>query len=245
MVSYLVSSIYFIWVGIICIVLYPISLLICIITKPFDSRLVALNYFSHFWGSLFLWSNPYWSMQIHGRDKIDKTRAYVIVSNHLSTVDVIAISGLFVHLKWVSKIENFRIPFLGWSMTLNKYVAIKRGGISSIKSMIKHSKGHLDNGSSVFIFPEGSRSNDGKIQSFKTGAFKIAKEMNVAIVPIALTGTGKAIPKNSIIFKGHQNISMTVLDIIEPQEYQDLSLKQLTLLTQQRITDSLEANKEY
>lgn len=111
--------------------------------------------------------------------------------------------------------------------------------------MIKHCKGHLDNGSSVFIFPEGSRSDDGKIQSFKTGAFKIAKEMNVAIVPIALMGTDEALQKNSLMFKGHQNITMSVLDIIEPSEYQELSLKQLTKLTQQRITDSLESNKEY
>ncbi|NRA62397.1 MAG: 1-acyl-sn-glycerol-3-phosphate acyltransferase [Psychrobium sp.] len=243
--SYLVSSIYFIWVTIVCIIFFPISLVICIITKPFDRRLVALNYFSHFWGSLFLWSNPYWSMQVSGREKIDKSRPYVIVSNHLSTVDVVVISGLFVHFKWVSKIENFKIPFLGWSMHLNNYVAIRRGGISSIKSMIKHSKRHLDNGSSIFIFPEGSRSDDGKIQSFKTGAFKIAKEMNVAIVPIALTGTEKALQKNSLMFKGHQNITMSVLDIIEPSEYQELSLKQLTKLAQQRITDSLESNKEY
>ncbi len=243
--SYLVSSLYFIWVTIVCIIFFPISLVICIITKPFDRRLVALNYFCHFWGSLFLWSNPYWSMQVSGREKIDKSRPYVIVSNHLSTVDVVVISGLFVHFKWVSKIENFKIPFLGWSMRLNNYVAIRRGGISSIKSMIKHCKGHLDNGSSVFIFPEGSRSDDGKIQSFKTGAFKIAKEMNVAIVPIALMGTDEALQKNSLMFKGHQNITMSVLDIIEPSEYQELSLKQLTKLTQQRITDSLESNKEY
>ncbi|MDP2562060.1 1-acyl-sn-glycerol-3-phosphate acyltransferase [Psychrobium sp. 1_MG-2023] len=238
--SYLLSALYLLWVVIISVILFPIALIIRIVTTPFDRRLIVLNYFSHFWGSLYFWTNPFWSIKISGRDKFKQDQPYVVISNHLSTIDVLAASRLFVHFKWVSKVENFKIPFIGWTMYLNRYVAIKRGGISSIKSMMKQSKAHLDNGSSIFIFPEGSRSSDGHLKPFKTGAFKIAKEMNVPIMPVVLTGTDKAVPKNSLHFKGHQKITVEVLEPITPEEYQELSLKELTDLAQQRITKAIQ-----
>jgi len=219
--------------------LFPIAVLIRIITTPFDKRLVVLNYFSHLWGALYFWTNPFWSISITGREKFAKNQPYVIVSNHLSAIDVLAVSLLFTHFKWVSKIENFKIPFIGWTMYLNRYVAIKRGGLSSIKNMMRESKAHLKNGSSIFIFPEGSRSSDGQLKSFKTGAFKIAQEMQVPIMPVVLSDTDKAVPKHSLHFKGHHKISIEVLEPILPQQYQELSLKELTNLTQARIGDHI------
>ena len=219
-------------------ILFPIALVIRIITTPFDRRLIVLNFFSHFWGSLYFWTNPFWSLDISGRENLPKNRSVVFISNHLSTIDVLVASRLFVHYKWVSKIENFKIPFIGWTMYLNKYVAIKRGGLSSIKSMMRQSKAHLNNGSSIFIFPEGSRAQDGVLKPFKTGAFKIAQEANVDIVPIVLTGTDKAVPKSTLIFKGHQHIGVQVLAPISVKEHQQLSLKELTLLAQQRIENA-------
>jgi len=205
---------------------------------------VILNYFSHLWGALYFWTNPFWSISINGREKFATDQPYVIVSNHLSAIDVLAVSLLFRHFKWVSKIENFKIPFIGWTMYLNRYVAIKRGGISSIKNMMTQSKEHLDNGSSIFIFPEGSRSSDGQIKSFKTGAFKIAQEMQVPIMPVVLSNTDKAVPKRSLHFKGHHKINVEVLDPIMPQQYQQLSLRELTTLAQSRISNHIEFNKE-
>lgn len=236
--SYLLSCLYLVWVVLISAILFPIALIIRIITTPFDRKLIVLNFFSHFWGSLYFWTNPFWSLEISGREHLPKNRSVVFVSNHLSTIDVLVASRLFVHFKWVSKVENFKIPFIGWTMYLNRYVAIKRGGLSSIKSMMKQSKFHLDNGSSIFIFPEGSRAQDGVLKSFKTGAFKIAQESNVDIVPIVLTGTDKAVPKNTLMFKGHQHIGVKVLAPICAEEHQKLSLKALTLLAQQRISDA-------
>lgn len=178
---------------------------------------------------------PFWSITVTGREKFQSNRPYVIVSNHLSTIDVLAASMLFVPFKWVSKIENFKIPFIGWTMYLNNYVAIKRGGISSIKAMMKQSKVHLTNGSSIFIFPEGSRSANGQLTSFKTGAFKLAKEMDVAIMPVVLRGTDKAVPKHSLHFKGRHKIAIEVLDPIEPAEHQKLTLNEVTALVHDRI----------
>ncbi len=233
--SYLLSIVYICWVAIISIVLFPIAIIIRIVSTPFDKRLVALNFFSHFWGGCYLWSMPFWSMRVSGRNKFVTNKPYVIVSNHLSMIDVLAVSMLFVHFKWVSKIENFKIPFVGWAMYLNKYVAIERGGMKSIKMMMSQSRAHLGNGSSIFIFPEGSRSADGQLKPFKTGAFKLAKEMNVAIMPVVLAGTDQAAPKHSLHFKGRHKLTIDVLDPIEPEEYQDLTIKEISVLVHDRI----------
>lgn len=238
--SYVLSALYLVWVVVLSAILFPIALIIRIVTTPFDRRLIVLNYFSHLWGALYFWTNPFWSIEINGRDKFVSNQPYVVISNHLSTIDVLAASLLFTHFKWVSKIENFKIPFIGWTMYLNRYVAIKRGGMSSIKNMITHSKQHIANGSSIFIFPEGSRSNDGQLKDFKTGAFKIASEMNVPIMPVVLNGTDKAVPKSSLHFKGHQKISVTVLEPITPEQYQSLSLKELATLAQTKIDQHIQ-----
>lgn len=234
--SYLLSCLYLIWVVLISIILFPIAVIIRLITTPFDHRLIVLNFFSHFWGSLYFWTNPFWSLEITGKQHLPKDKPVVFISNHLSTIDVLVASRLFTHFKWVSKIENFKIPFIGWTMYLNKYVAIKRGGLSSIKAMMKQSLKHLENGSPVFIFPEGSRAQDGHLKPFKTGAFKIAQDANVDIVPIVLTGTDKAVPKNSLHFKGHQHLKVEVLPPITAEQHQNLSLKELTALAQTQIS---------
>ncbi|NRA83314.1 MAG: 1-acyl-sn-glycerol-3-phosphate acyltransferase [Gammaproteobacteria bacterium] len=233
--SYLLSFLFLFWAAIISVVFFPIAVVIRIISAPFDRRLVLLNFFSHFWGACYFWSMPFWSIKVTGRENFKPNTTYVIVSNHLSTMDVLAVSMLFVPFKWVSKVENFKIPFVGWTMYLNKYVAIKRGGLSSIKLMMRQSKAHLANGSSIFIFPEGSRSADGQLKPFKTGAFKLAKEMNVAVMPVVLRGTAQAMPKHSLHFKGRHKIEIEVLAPIESELLQQLSLQQAASLAHEKI----------
>src|SRR5690606_21744438 len=86
---------------------------------------------------------------------------------------------------------------IGWNMTLNRYVALRRGDAASTAAMLQTCRGHLEAGSSVFMFPEGTRSPDGRLRGFKRGAFSLAAEAGVAIVPIVLDGTAAALPKAS------------------------------------------------
>lgn len=238
--SYLFSLGYLLLVLLIAILFFPIALIIRVLTSPFDQRLRLLNYFSHFWGAVYFWSMPYWRVNITGRHHFKKDQTYVIVSNHASALDVLVPCLLFVPFKWVSKIENFRIPFIGWTMSLNRYIPIRRGGLSSIKAMMHQAKHHLAQGSSIFIFPEGARSADGQLTKFKTGAFKLAKEMDVAVMPVVLHGTSKALPKSSLHFTGRHRITVEVLPAIEPSQHQELSLDELTQLAQRKIASALE-----
>ncbi|MGH7337589.1 MAG: lysophospholipid acyltransferase family protein, partial [Myxococcota bacterium] len=137
---------------------------------------------------------------------------YVMVANHLSLLDILVLFRLFTHYKWVSKVENFHVPCIGWNMRLNEYIELRRGDRSSVVQMMKHCLAALAQGNSIMMFPEGTRSPDGRMRSFKTGAFEIALAAQRPILPIALEGTARALPKRGFVLQGRHPIRVTVLD---------------------------------
>ncbi len=203
------------------------ALLLWLVTAPFDKRLRLLHRFTCLWASLYIWIFPPWSVTIHGREKIDPEKTYVIVSNHQSLVDILVAFTLFTHFKWVSKAELFRIPFIGWNMFLNRYVRLERGRKSSIKEMYRACETHLRQGSSVFLFPEGTRSETGQLRPFREGAFVLAKRQQVPILPMVIQGSRDALPKNSLNFHGKTRIHLTVLDEIPPDTFVDTPPEEL------------------
>ena len=116
---------------------FPVAVAIWALTAPLDRRKVVLHRFTCFWAALYTWLNPAWRVTIHGREKIDPDRAVVFVANHLSLVDIFVMFRLFTHFKWVSKVENFRVPFIGWNMSLNGYIRLVRGQKQSVVRMMQ------------------------------------------------------------------------------------------------------------
>ena len=197
---------------------FPLAVLVWLFTYPFDRRLKALHLFTCCWASLYIWAVPPWRVTISGREFINKDQVYIIVSNHQSLVDILIAFKLFVHFKWVSKAELFNIPLIGWNMRLNRYIQLRRGERSSIKYMYRACERHLKQGSSVYLFPEGTRSTTGKLRKFKEGAFVLAKRLNLPILPIVINGSMNAMPKNSLNFHGDSDVSIKVLPPTFPDE---------------------------
>src|SRR5262245_51243574 len=110
-------------------------------------------------------------------------------------VDILAVFATRLPFKWVSKVENFYAPFLGWNMAMNRYVALKRGHLPSILRMVRTCNRLIREGESLFVFPEGTRSPDGELRPFYRGAFRIAARNKVAVVPIVVEGTATILPK--------------------------------------------------
>jgi 1-acyl-sn-glycerol-3-phosphate acyltransferase len=135
---------------------------------------------------------------------------------------------LFAHFKWVSKIENFRVPFIGWNMSLNRYVKLRRGDRASVVQMMKACRETLASGSSIMMFPEGTRSPDGRMRSFKTGAFELALECKRPILPIAIRGTSDALPKRGFVLQGRHPITISVLEEIPYESFAGESAEALT-----------------
>lgn len=194
------------------ILLFPVACLLWALTVPFDARLRALHQFTSFWASLYSWTNPLWRVRVDGRARCRPGTTYVMISNHQSFLDILVLFRLFLHFKWVSKAEMFRIPCIGWNMALNRYVKLVRGDAASVASMMDACARHLAAGSSVMLFPEGTRSLDGRLKAFKHGAFTLAQRTGVGILPIVVEGTGDALPKHGFVLRGRHRIRIRVLD---------------------------------
>ncbi len=207
---------------------FPVAVLIWAVTAPFDRRLKLLHLFTCFWASLYTWFNPAWPVRIQGREKIRPEATYVMVANHQSLLDILVLFRIFAHFKWVSKIENFRLPLVGWNMALNRYIKLTRGDRVSVIEMLAASRRALRNGNSIMMFPEGTRSPDGRMRAFKVGAFDLAKDTGVPILPIVLDGTANALPKRGFVLQGRHDIRITILDEIPPETFEGESAENLS-----------------
>jgi 1-acyl-sn-glycerol-3-phosphate acyltransferase len=235
------SSLFWLFMVVSSLLLFPVALAIWLVTVLFDKRLVLLHRFTCFWASLYSWLNPVWRVRIEGREKIRPGIAYVMVANHQSLLDILVLFRLFRHFKWVSKIENFRVPCIGWNMSLNRYIKLRRGDRESVEQMMNACEQTLAEGSSVMIFPEGTRSEDGRLRPFKHGAFTLAQRCRVPLLPIVVRGTSQALPKRGFILQGRHNIHVRVLDEVSPAVFANVSVEDLIARVRGRIADALDS----
>lgn len=235
MINRIVSVLYILFIALSSVLLFGCALIIWCLTKPFDKRLVVLHRFTSFWATLYLWTMPAWSVEASGRHKIRKDATYMVVSNHQSQLDILIAFSLFFHFKWVSKAEVFKLPLIGWNMVLNEYIEIKRGDRHSVENMMQKCAASIARGNSVYFFPEGTRSRDGRLKPFKTGAFILAQEMKIPILPIVINGSKNALPKHSINFHGRHRMRIKVLDEIHNDRFADLSVEEAAELVRKCI----------
>lgn len=211
------------------VLMFAVAFLLWLTTRWFDHRLVALHLFSSFWGSLYIWFNPLWRVRIKGRRNIPWRRPCVIVSNHQSMLDILVLYHLFAPYKWVSKKENFSIPIIGWLMRLNDYLEIRRGEPNSYGRLMEKARSFLRMGVSILIFPEGTRYPGGHLGPFKEGAFRMAIENRVDIVPVVLDGTARALPKKGAVLTGFTRIDVRVLEPIRFHTFADMDPRELQI----------------
>jgi 1-acyl-sn-glycerol-3-phosphate acyltransferase len=157
-------------------------------------------------------------VRVEGREAALRVGPCVYVSNHQSMVDILAAFAVHLPYLWVSKVENFYTPFLGWTMVLNGYVPLKRGHLPSIRKMLRRCESRLAQGHSLFVFPEGTRSPDGTIQRFFRGAFWIAARNDVPVVPVLIEGTGGILPKGSFHI-APEPVVARILPPVHPRDF--------------------------
>jgi 1-acyl-sn-glycerol-3-phosphate acyltransferase len=157
---------------------------------------------------------PLWKFGIEGERPADIDHsAYVVVANHESQADPFLLSFLPFDMRWVAKEELFWQPVVGWAMRFGGDIPIRRGEGESVRMMMAECKRALAGGISVMMFPEGTRSKDGNLLPFRDGAFRLAIEAGVPILPVALTGTRAMRPKHSKWF-GRAHACARILDPI-------------------------------
>ncbi len=235
----LIGILFLIFISITSIVLFLGACLTWACTVVFDRKLKILHQYTCFWASIYTWVMPAWPIRIEGRNKIRRNATYIYISNHQSQLDILVLFRLFVHFKWVSKSEIFKVPLIGWNMRFNRYIQLRRGEKESVIQMMADCERTLAEGSSIFIFPEGTRSNDGNLKPFKSGAFILAKKMKVPILPIVVNGTKDALPKHSVNYHGKHPIKVRVLDEISYSDFESLTEEELSKKTWDLVNSTL------
>jgi 1-acyl-sn-glycerol-3-phosphate acyltransferase len=220
------SALYWPYLLATCAVLFWPALALFVGTFWWDRSLRILHRYTTWWGGHYLSWAPLVQTLVRGKEKLGRG-PYVFVSNHQSMVDVLAVFATGLDFKWVSKVENFYAPFIGWSMVLNRYVPLKRGRLPSIVRMVRRSLAWVRKGESLWIFPEGTRSPDGALQAFHRGAFGIASRCGVPVVPVVVVGTAEILPKGAVTITPHP-VTIHILDPIHPSTFGHLTAAKRT-----------------
>jgi 1-acyl-sn-glycerol-3-phosphate acyltransferase len=199
--------------GVTVLVLTPIVAVLRLVTMPFDPGAYQAGRMFRRIAVIHQKLNPLWKFTVTGHVPDDPRRPYVVIANHESFVDILLISHVPMEMKWMSKSEFFKIPFVGWCMRMVCDIRLVREDRKSAIKALDDAADRLDKKVSVMIFPEGTRSKTGALQEFKTGAARIAITSGVPILPVAVLGTRDALIKHDWRF-GRSHAEVRVLDPI-------------------------------
>lgn len=201
----------------------PIMIIVTVIVALFT--MIGSIFNDRFWG---YWPGMIWGrlfyivfmipIHVHGRENIQKGQSYVVAANHQSYWDAFLMYGfLGIKFKWVMKKELGKIPFVGWACYMAGHIFIERS--SRVKSMesIRKAESKLKDGMSVVIFPEGTRSHDGKMARFKRGAFMISQELKLPILPVTIDGNYDVMSRHAKSVTWHP-VHMTIHKPIMPNQ---------------------------
>jgi 1-acyl-sn-glycerol-3-phosphate acyltransferase len=173
----------------------PFEALLLLVTWPFDRNRTVPGRFIRLAAVAVSKTFLTWRLRLEGQ--VPEGGPFVVVANHQSMLDILLISRVPREMKWMAKESLFRIPWFGWLFVLAGDIPIRRGDSGSASEALRKAREYLARGMSVMIFPEGTRSRTGELGSFKSGAFRLAIEAQVPILPIVVTGTAAGYPKGS------------------------------------------------
>ena len=226
--------------GILFILLFfPVTFIVWLIVLPFDRDRKVVHWIL-VWQSLILsHCMPVWKLKIEGRSKAVPGTTYVIISNHQSILDILLLNCLMYRYKWISKIENKRVPVLGWYLMMADYITVDRGNKESKEKMKNEAYKCLQRNISLMMFPEGTRSSDSEIGFFKRGAFDLAISAKKPILPVLTDGTGEILPKHGLVLRGYHTVTIRVLDPVMPGSFGTDDCDQLALEFSKMMTKEL------
>ena len=182
--------------------------------------------------------NP-WRLHLKGEQNIRPGQAYVIVSNHQSLADIPLLCYLRTDTKWMAKAELFKIPVVGWLMSMAGDVRVERGNARKAAQALLECGKCLRAGSSVVMFPEGTRSLDGQLLPFFDGPFQLAIREQSPVLPVVVNGTLGALPRHTWLFGGTLDISLTVLPEVSVAGYSTKQAAQLRDLVREQMAQGL------
>lgn len=228
----------------------PIFIVITLLTAAVTTISLSMGG-SDFWAH---WPARIWSklvcmialvrVKVKGKENIDQSKSYVFVANHQGAFDIWAIFGYLPHrFKWLMKKELEHIFMVGYACKKSGHIFVDDSNIASVRETISEAEHSLGEGMSLVVFPEGSRSLDGKMIPFKRGAFMLAGEFRRPVVPVTIDGSFKAMPRTTYNITPC-TITMTIHKPIYPGE-RGFNTRTLMAQCRQEINSALpEADRD-
>lgn len=208
-----------------------------LLSLPFDRERKMVLALSRVVGRMVYLLSPLWRVRVIGAENVDPTQCYVITSNHQSFFDIPLLFFLPIwKFKFVSKIEVRRVPAVGWMLGMRGDIVIRRGTAAAATTVQKEGAEHLQAGTSVAIFPEGTRTKDGEVHRFKEGAFRLAQENGVAVLPCVMDDTKGLFSARGL---NPRRLTVRVLPAISAEEVQQTPTKELAKRVEEMTREAL------
>ncbi len=206
---------------------------------PFDKKRFVVHKLSKWLTDAFFGFGLVMKRKVDGLENLDPKGTYVMVLNHNSMVDILSIYNLPLVFKWVSKREVYRIPIVGRLLLAHGDIVINRASTKEAMQLV-HTRGKqwLAKGASVAIFPEGTRSKDSEIHNFKAGAFILAKDAEVPILPIVLDGTDRVVRKG-FFMNWSNRITIKILPPVSKQDVVERPIKEVMAEVHDNMVNAL------
>lgn len=194
-------------------------------------------YPAHYWAKCWCWL-AFVRVSVRGRGNITTGRSYVFVANHQSAYDIFSIYGFLNHqFRWMMKKSLERIPLVGYACRVAGHIYVDKHSPAAVRQTMETAEKRLSGGMSVVVFPEGSRTKDGHIHGFRRGAYMLAMEFGLPVVPVTVDGAYDVLPPNALLMRPGR-ITLTIHKPLEAGE-QGHDLQQLMEQSRQAIISAL------
>lgn len=235
------SALYALFVATMCFIFLILSAVALLITYPFQKSRLIVHEMTRFMVNTFFWVPPLWRRNVIGLENLDRKRSYVIICNHSAMIDIPTLYSIPLNFRWVSKREVFKIPFVGRFLMVHGDICIDRmRGSEAMTQLLSDGKLWLSRGASVAIFPEGTRSKNGVLRSFRAGAFTLAKDAEVEILPVVITGSATMIKPNCL-FNWRNKITIKVLPPVTKERIATTDLDLLMVEVRESMVEALKS----
>ncbi len=232
------------WIIWICVVSGAVTCVLavpCIVIGLFPGGSYSVYRIMVFWARILAKSVGL-TFSLKGVDKVVPGVSYILAPNHQGHTDILALlNTLPVRFRWVIKKELLRIPIFGWALAGTGAIALDRSRGREAMKKLRQQRHKLEDGWSVLVYPEGTRTSDGHLQSFKRGAFVMAVHLGVPILPITTNGAFKVLPRDTMKLRpGH--ITVTIGDPIDVQGLTEDDIPELMEKTRNAMLKDLDVD---
>jgi len=178
-------------------------------------------------------------VKVIGAEKLDRKQSYIFVSNHQGSYDIFLIYGYIGQpIKWVMKQSLRKIPLVGYACERAGFIFVDNSSAQAAAKTIQTAESKLKNGASIVIFPEGSRTRTGKMGKFKKGAYQMALDLKLPIVPVTINGSFEVLPIHSYLIHPHK-MELIIHEPIETESIHIENIREATVKIKELVDESL------